>query len=498
MSLTKQIAHSAIWGQAGKMVQFPLTFLFSIIIARLLGSEDYGIYATLISVCTMAFLFSALGFEEMLNINLPKMYGDNNLGKAAFFLKKTLFIRTVLSLLASIVLYLFSGFIADLMHTPKLSEYIKFATLYVFISNIYALMEPVLTSYFRQKSISIIRISELLVKIAITLFLFIVVGGMHAVIIALMLSSVAGLILFIYCIRKELFKKSVSFELKPMYSVALMVWLTNFINYLLGKNTDILCMGYFSVGNSEIGFYNIAFTLTTMFSTIAISGFGGVTLAASARVAQQFGNNRLGETWRWDIQTSILLSVPILLFSIAFAEPMIRIFYSDKYIGAVLLLQVFVFFHIIVRVLGGGAHSTVFYAANKAKLVLWLRLVGGLFNLLLDIILIPKWGALGAVVATSLSGVIVIGFELIFLTKLISITYPFAMTMKLVGSCLISMFIVSRVILINNLPYLVLACLMYTILFISSLFFLKPIDREYGLFIAKIHPKLGLIASKFE
>ncbi len=68
---------------------------------------------------------------------------------------------------------------------------------------------------------------------------------------------------------------------------------------------------------------------------------------------------------------------------------------------------------------------------NKGKTVLWIRLGAGMLNLLLNIILIPSYGAIGAIIGTCVSQLLITIVEFKIMQRYIKVIYPFLFLGKL-------------------------------------------------------------------
>jgi O-antigen/teichoic acid export membrane protein len=80
------------------------------------------------------------------------------------------------------------------------------------------------------------------------------------------------------------------------------------------------------------------------------------------------------------------------------ANHIIPLIYSEKYLGSISLLQVFGAFFLLTIILGSGINTTVFYAINKQKLVLYLKMSNIFLNIIIDFIFIPYYQALCAII----------------------------------------------------------------------------------------------------
>jgi O-antigen/teichoic acid export membrane protein len=127
--------------------------------------------------------------------------------------------------------------------------------------------------------------------------------------------------------------------------------------------------------------------------------------------------------------------------------------------------------------MGGGTHITALYALKLAKTVLVTRLVGGFMNLILDIILIPLYGAMGAILATGFAMLATVILEITYIKKFLHQTYPYVFVFK-VGGAIIASLLVLRIFPAETIFSLFGVGMAYILVLGTILFFMKPLNHE--------------------
>ena len=119
--------------------------IFTIIIARLLLPELFGIYALTLSILTIFLVFTDLGTNKTFLRYFSDALGKRKVGKARTYLKYLLRIKFVLVFVTVVALFFLSKFLAyDFYNKPLLFYPLLFACLFVlteslkdFIGNIF-------------------------------------------------------------------------------------------------------------------------------------------------------------------------------------------------------------------------------------------------------------------------------------------------------------------------------------------------------------------------
>ena len=140
---------------------------------------------------------------------------------------------------------------------------------------------------------------------------------------------------------------------------------------------------------------------------------------------------RLARAWQALIKIETLLSAPILVFCLFNAQAIVHLLYGTNYDQVGSLLAIFLFFNIIVRVLGTTIHQSTLYVIGKPRLVVLGQFVGLVAVIMLGIAFIPYWGPAGALVADGISKIIMGCLLLAFLWRDLPEKYPLGFTLRM-------------------------------------------------------------------
>ncbi|HYT37087.1 MAG TPA: oligosaccharide flippase family protein, partial [Ktedonobacteraceae bacterium] len=220
-------------------------------------------------------------------------------------------------------------------------------------------------------------------------------------------------------------------SMQPVLRVGISAWLTNLISGALLKQVSIILLAYFAVSVAQIAYFNLSFQLADAASLLLVSGFGAV--AGSALAAAFVGKDyeRLARTWQTLIKVETLLSAPVMVFCLFNAQAVVHLLYGSKYDQVGSLMAIFLFFNIIVRVLGTTIHQSTLYVIGKPRFVVLGQFIGLIFVIMLGIILIPHLGPAGALVADGISKIIMGCLLLAFLWRDLPEKYPLGFTLRM-------------------------------------------------------------------
>ena len=296
---------------------------------------------------------------------------------------------------------------------------------------------------FRIKYFAGIRITYITLNLILYFFYLINGFGIREILWITIVTSLIAVILYVYACRDLLFGPTNKFSLTKIHKLGFTIWSSDLLGYFLGKNLDIIIMSLYGVSAAHIGFYQITFLLVAYTRMVVTKGMTGVLQSAFSSAYKEGGLESLRKWWMITMKFQILAVSPGVLFLVLFSRQIFESF-LPQYRDATLLMHTYGSLAFIITVLGGGTHITAFYAIGKEKIVLFTRILAGILNLILDIILIYFFGVLGALIATGISVIVVCWLELYFIYFHLGTKYPTAFLIKSLICLSLAGFIASR------------------------------------------------------
>ena len=133
---------------------------------------------------------------------------------------------------------------------------------------------------------------------------------------------------------------------------------------------------------------------------------------------------------------------------ICFSEELIKIMTTESYYPAMYVIPAYVFYYLF-GIIGQMATNQIMIA-DKMHYLLPSNIVSAFINIILNIFLIPKYGALGAAIATSVSALI----SSIVLGYYGTLSYPLPIKIsRILGMYVILMIFSSLIIFIMSLDF---------------------------------------------
>ncbi len=390
----KRVAKGSVFVLFGFAVYSIGIFLFRALSARGLPIEDFGVLSFLLSLTTTASIIATLGIVS----GLPKFIVEHRVkGRKAGELIGSAFLLTLLSsVLTSLLLLLAYPFVQTFvgvdfsLYTLFSLSVIFFAILMTSVGADRGFGNYVVKAFFSDGLRGIILgIGGLLIYYTGILLL----AGV-SYFLAFLLPSVLA---FVYVYRRYSPKPSTIF-LKELavFSVSLL-----FVAFLVRTmlSTDVLMLSYF-LPEREVGLYGSAQTL----SVLGTSVHNAILFLFFPFVTSFFARKMFSKADRfYKLVTKWVLALSLPLFSILFfyAPQTLTIVFGREYSPASGPLRILSLGYLVHVFLGANGASLISlgYIADLTTPVLLSLFI----NLLLNVLLIPRLGIVGAAVATALS-----------------------------------------------------------------------------------------------
>ncbi len=493
VGFAQRVSRGLVWNQLSRVIEMAAAYLASVLVARALGVVEFGTYSVALSMVTFTYFSTSLGMNEVLNVHVPRLAGAP--GRVTFLLRALLRMRIAIAAGLSVALFAFAAPIAVAFRNHALEPVLRAAALYVFFYNVALLLE-----YFFVGALQVPRVSRVRIMVQV-LNLGAAAAALrwhwHAwmLFIAMAASSSLGVTWLAWGVRGTLRRVSEPFDLRPLRRFGLTLWVTNFVNFFLGRQADILMIGYFRPGTDQAGCYSVAALLAMLCASALLLGTEGVSLAAFSELDKRVDRESVGRLWNLHIKMDLLLSVPLLLLGAALSSSIVAVFYRSGFEHAGPMLTAYTVAWVITRALGGGTNMTVLYAMNQPRLPLLIYGCSGAFNLIANLVLVQRWGALGAVMGTGLSMAGSSVASAMLVTRRTGIGLPFGLMLKLVGASFPVLLVVRLLHVPEGLAGLTIRAGAGMVVYVFALRLLRPLDETDRRLLTRLNARIGRLAS---
>lgn len=477
------------------------TYVYRIIIARHFGPEVYGLFSLALMTLGIIIIFSKLGLSEG-NLRYTSFYrGKKQVNKIRYIFQSSLFLLILSSILFGIALFLLSNFISiNIFHNPDLIIFLKLFSITIPLSVLLSLLVATIKAYEKIGWFSFIyNILQNFVKVAAIIILIALGFKINAIIFSYILGvASAALVAFFVCkynLPDDIFKKSDlnrKTKIKTSKEVFSYSWPLLFFGfvYLLFYWTDSFMVGFLKTA-TDVGIYTTAINISSLliiipdlfmglFFPLITKEYSRKNLKIIKQLSQQVG--------KW----IFTLTLPILILIFIFPGAFINFLFGSQYIqaeNALRYLSIGLFFTAIFTV-----SNNLLYTIGKSKIILFDIVIATIINIVLNFVLITRYGINGAAIATMIS---LIFLNLLFLfqarhyTSIVplkrKITRVFAVSLISTAILLIMKFQLKVI----NIPILILLSVFFILFYFFLIFITSGFDRNDLMILRVVQRKLG-------
>jgi O-antigen/teichoic acid export membrane protein len=170
----------------------------------------------------------------------------------------------------------------------------------------------------------------------------------------------------------------------------------------LMQQSDNFFISYF-MNPSDVGIYDSAFTLSRTILLLSWTvGFLFLPIFTRSRNSRDYDENTIYQiTTKW----LAFFSTTLFTFFLIFGESSLRIIFGGVYTASSTSLVV-IAGSFYLRNLLGPADITLI-SLGESKIILYVNILGALLNIVLGVILIPRYGIFGAAISLAIAFVLV-------------------------------------------------------------------------------------------
>lgn len=378
------------------------SFIFPLItfpyISRILLPEGTGKISFISSVISYFLLFSQLGIPSYGMRCCAKVRDDKE--KLSRTVHELLFINLLMCVLCYGVLFILI-LITDKLYAEK--------TLFViFSSTIILTAIGIEWLYKGLEKYTYITVRSLIFKIIALIAMFFLVHSKDDYIIygsiSIFASSASNIFNFFNARKYITFRYLGGYNIEKHFKPVAIFFAMSCATTIY-TNLDTVMLG-FMTSNTDVGYYNAAVKIKSILVSV-VTSLGAVLLPRSSYYAEHNRIDELQSLSKKALNFVILIALPLTIYFILFAESGIYFLSGTEFEGSILPMQIIMptlLFIGITNILG----LQILIPTGREKIVLYSEIAGAIADLVLNIILIPKYAAAGAAFGTLIAEFVVL------------------------------------------------------------------------------------------
>ncbi len=414
-----EILTGSAWALSARVIGAFLAMLTSVIVARLYGADVLGVVAVVNSFLVLATIFTVLGTGTSILRLIPEHLAKYSPTSAFRLYRKTQTIVTGISLVTGGVFFICAGLIADKMFSkPHLSFYFATASAFVVFKSLMALNTEAVRGLRLIKCFALMQVLPQSFNLAILVSLGLIWPVKDVPVYALLgsfgLTAIIGWIIMEYAFRKIMQPNDKVHPIsgRSILSTSWPMLLSSTMTFVIGQ-TGVIMLGMFR-SDAEVGYYAIAVKLATLTTYI----LSAVNSMAGPKFSELFYSNKLEELFYVAKKATKLIfwtTTPILLILVFLGRPLIGLLYGLDFQVAYLPVVLLASGQFCGSI--AGATSTFLNMTGHQKILRNTMVITALFNIALNVILIPEFGVKGAALAAMCSMILKNAYTVFYIKK---------------------------------------------------------------------------------
>ncbi len=444
-------------------------YVIHIYLGRRLGPEEYGVFGVVISLLAVIEVFFLKGMRDTV-----AKFASEFPHKARAIKYTGLKLQMYLAAILGTLFFLLSPIIAVLLRDESLTPYIRLISLVIPIVAVHSLLLGYLSGTGRFGQRALVVIVYCVVKV-FAVFVLIYLGfGVKGAIFAYLLGALSGFILSVYFTHDQ-GKISENFPASQMIAFTLpLIFFSGAKNLLM--NLDLLFVKVMIQDSSAAGYYTAAMMLTKVPHVIFLA-FSIILLPAVSKATSVGDGVQTSRYINSCLKYLLILLLPILLFLAAAPHEVMELVYSEQYMAAAEALAILIFGISFITVF--SVLTTVVTGAGRPKTALAMVMVLVPLDIVLNLVLIPRYALRGAALATTITCFLGMFIALIYVRTKFG---PLLSFRSFIGIILASsLFYFGPHFFPIAGPFLVLEGLILSVLYVLALLTIKEVSlRDFG------------------
>jgi O-antigen/teichoic acid export membrane protein len=370
------------------------------VLTRVFSVSEYGILSLVMTTVFVAMAIGKLGFPS----SIVRFYSEfRSKGLLENFYSTFLISSFVLGALATVAIIIVTNIFGNYNAGENFMTVMSVASILIFSGCVIDTITSFLRAEQRTKSYNFILVIQRYGSLGLGIFLiFYFVKGLYGFFVGQIIGSLTILSVLVYRLSRErkiglsnysrdIMRESVKFGSPLVWSELGYLGLNYVDRYFIQFYLGSLSLGLYTAGYNlatyvtEVFMYSINYAMTPIYMNIFVNKGEEETKVFFAKTFRYF----------------ILIIVPVAFGFMALGGDLLAFLASKKYAGANVILPYIIIgqlIHSLATILNSGL-----FIKKKTHIVTMIVLVSCLLNIGVNIVLIPKFGILGAALATLIS-----------------------------------------------------------------------------------------------
>lgn len=476
----------------------------SILIARLLGPENYGLYTLAMVLPSFLVPVIDLGISSALTRFCARYYSEGKYRKIVGLINAGIAYKIIFSVMLSLVLlFLADPIAAVFLRRPSLSLFIRFTSFYLIGQAIFPTLNSIFIGLDKTKNLGFLMIIEAVTKLVTSILLIVlgfgIIGAILGAGFGLILAAGIGITILLMRINSSLKRREIGESLDFLQAMRAMIQfgiplyfsglLFTFVNYYRS-----LILAFF-VSNVEIANYSVAINFSLIISLIT-NALSNTIFPAFSKINSKENPEQVKKMFLLAVKYTSLLVVPTSFAVATLSNEIVNILYGIQYASASNYLTIYIS-NFLFTSLGMIVVESFFNGQGDTKATFKINLINLGVSIPLALVFTSIYGVFGLIVSLIVSQFLSVIYALSLARRKYGMTIDWFFSLKTVVVSFLSAIIVYFFIIFTpvsaSIFNLVIGGFLYIVSFLILLPLLEVISKEDIEILDEILKELTLV-----
>ena len=406
MSAVRKVAKNTTVLLISQIISYILAFFYTIYTARYLGASGFGIISFALALGAILSIFTELGLSTL---TVREVSRDKSLANK--YIGNTIALKIILSSITLVSMVL----VVTLLHyPPQIAALIYLITISFVVGAFTSIFYSVFQAYEKMEYQSIGQIINSIIMFSGILLIInyqlSIVNFGRIYLIASVISLIYGIIICMWKFilprieidlnlwKFVLSKVEIDLNLWKFLIIEAIPLTISSVFLLIAFRVDTILLQIIN-GNVAVGLYNAAYSLMTALMFVPLVYVSAIfPMLSRLNVSSK---ELLKISYERSVKYLVILGLPIAVGTTLLANPIILIIYKSGFSQSIVALQILIWSIPIIFV--NYILGTAINSINKQRDIVKTAFVAMLLNIVLNLLLLPKYGLIAACFITVLT-----------------------------------------------------------------------------------------------
>lgn len=391
---------------AGRLIAMATNFAVQVLIVRYLSKSDYGAFAYALSLISLGSSLVVFGLDKTVTRYLPIYQEKGEHSKTAGTILMVVAAILGSGILLSVLVYFLQGWLSPtLVNDKQAVQLLVVMVLLVPIQALDSLLVGLLAIFAKPSAIFFRRhVLGPGLKLLVVLLLMMFGYNVYFLATGYLAAGALGVALYTGILIRDLNHKGIgkyfsprvaTFPGREIFGFTIPLFTTNIV-YMIRSQLVIILLGFYQTTRDVAAFR--AVQPVADLNTMVIQSFGLLFMPTIARMFAKDEHDGINDLYWQSAIWITVITFPVFLATFSLAEPFTVFLFGHKYAQSGLIMALLAFGYYFNAALGFNADTLRVY--GRLRYTVTIDFIAMFISVGLSFVLVPRYGPMGAAIAT--------------------------------------------------------------------------------------------------